>query len=118
MKQLTEKMCLFPVYWDSDKWLLQSDLIIQWSEESLELQSLGILLYCAILSSNLFCGSYEAVPYVEKEGQWLEIKRINNQIFIYKILSHEKNYSTAEEISRDLIGDTIHVGFHPQTRKL
>ena len=51
-----------------------------------------------------------AVPYIEKEGQWLEIKRINNQIFIYKILSHEKNYSTAEEISRDLIGDTIHVG--------
>ena len=37
---------------------------------------------------------------------------------MYKILSHEKNYSTAEEISRDLIGDTIHVGFPPQTRKL
>ena len=35
MKQLIEKMCLFPVYWDSDKCLLQSDLIIQWSEESL-----------------------------------------------------------------------------------
>lgn len=32
-------------------------------------------------------------------------------------MSHKKNYSTAEEISRDLIGDTIHV-VHPQTRKL
>lgn len=29
-------MCLFPVYWDFDKCLLQNDLIIQWSEESLE----------------------------------------------------------------------------------
>ena len=49
-----------------------------------------------ILSSNLFCGSYEAVPYVEKEGQWLEIKRINNQIFIYEILSHEKKTSSTD----------------------
>ena len=95
MKQLIEKMCLFPVYWDSDKCLLQSDLIIQWSEESLEPAQTGhsVAVLCNFIFK-LFYGSYEAVPsavlYVEKEGQWLEIKRINNQIFIFEILSHEK----------------------------